>query len=289
MSKELDAPVDNVIQDAPQDHLDNEPSETDLRASAMGWSPKDKWRGDPDKWVDSDTFVKRGENNIPILNERLRKMETSLREKEEAFEEFKRFQKEVGEQKEQALKSQIAQLRAEKAEAVRSGDGDRVIEIEDAIDSLKSRAVTEKNTEFVSEAQRRVEQESARAAAEWIGKPGNEIFDTDPEVAAEATLQFNQLIKEGVLTPAMAQNNPHLALEMMKRRTKEAMPHKFGNQNRNRPGAVETGGGQASTSGMDEEGRSLLAKFKRTGAIKTPEEEKEFVANYITRYGKKNG
>lgn len=34
------------------------PSEIETLAEEMGWSPKDKWRGDPDKWKPAKDFVK---------------------------------------------------------------------------------------------------------------------------------------------------------------------------------------------------------------------------------------
>ncbi len=36
-------------------------------AHNLGWVPLDQWRGDPEKWTDADTFVKRGKEIMPIL------------------------------------------------------------------------------------------------------------------------------------------------------------------------------------------------------------------------------
>jgi hypothetical protein len=41
----------------------------------MGWTAKEKFRGDPERWVDAATFVKNGEESLPILRERLRTLE----------------------------------------------------------------------------------------------------------------------------------------------------------------------------------------------------------------------
>ena len=41
----------------------------------LGWAPRDKWRGDPDNWVDAKTFIERGKSMMPLLkknNEDLR-------------------------------------------------------------------------------------------------------------------------------------------------------------------------------------------------------------------------
>jgi len=36
-------------------------------AQNLGWVPLDQFRGDPEKWVDAETFVKRGQEIMPIL------------------------------------------------------------------------------------------------------------------------------------------------------------------------------------------------------------------------------
>ena len=44
------------------------------RASAMGWSPQENFKGDPERWVDAETYVKRGEEFIPFLQADKRKL-----------------------------------------------------------------------------------------------------------------------------------------------------------------------------------------------------------------------
>lgn len=57
--------------------LGNEvPEEVLKTAREMGWTPKEKFRGNPEKWVDANTYVERGEHVLPILRadrDRLRK------------------------------------------------------------------------------------------------------------------------------------------------------------------------------------------------------------------------
>ncbi len=50
-----DAPAENLA-DAPIEE-EYTPQSTDELAQKMGWSPKDDWRGDPDKWKPSDQFL----------------------------------------------------------------------------------------------------------------------------------------------------------------------------------------------------------------------------------------
>jgi len=49
------------------------------KASQMGWVPQDEWKGDPDRWRPADEFVQRGENIIPIIRDRMDKLEADLK------------------------------------------------------------------------------------------------------------------------------------------------------------------------------------------------------------------
>jgi hypothetical protein len=55
-------------------------SEVETKALSMGWMPKEKFRGDPEKWVPADTFVERGETFVPYLKANNRKLEAKLNE-----------------------------------------------------------------------------------------------------------------------------------------------------------------------------------------------------------------
>lgn len=61
-------------------------SDVEDRARAMGWVSQDEFKGDPDKWRPAEEFVERGEKIMPILQERLGKMEQMLADKSEKLE-----------------------------------------------------------------------------------------------------------------------------------------------------------------------------------------------------------
>jgi hypothetical protein len=48
----------------------------------MGWSPKEQWRGDPNRWIDAPDFVKRGEEVLPILQGHSRKSDAKIQQLE---------------------------------------------------------------------------------------------------------------------------------------------------------------------------------------------------------------
>jgi len=66
-----------------QQALDPEPpAQTDIesRARAMGWKPKEEYRGPEAAWRDAEEFVRRGETELPVIRERYRATERKLAE-----------------------------------------------------------------------------------------------------------------------------------------------------------------------------------------------------------------
>ena len=54
--------------------------EVETRARALGWTDKDSFRGDPNKWIPADEFVRRGEEVMPILRQNNKALERKLAE-----------------------------------------------------------------------------------------------------------------------------------------------------------------------------------------------------------------
>jgi len=52
--------------------------EVQAQAEKMGWIPPSRYKGNPERFVDADTFVERGEIVIPILKKNAQKLEAEL-------------------------------------------------------------------------------------------------------------------------------------------------------------------------------------------------------------------
>lgn len=139
MNKENLQPTDsNANVDAPQT------PDFDSEARAQGWVAKEEFRGNENDWVDAETFVKRGREILPIVRKNNEKLLKELKEAKAIAEEarstakeFQKFQKEQYERKAKELEAQIAQLRSARRDAISSGDGERVDEIEQAQEALR--------------------------------------------------------------------------------------------------------------------------------------------------------
>lgn len=61
----------------------NGPDEQIVKAAReMGWTPQDKFKGDPEKWVDADEFVRRGENLLPLLRKSNARLKSELADRD---------------------------------------------------------------------------------------------------------------------------------------------------------------------------------------------------------------
>lgn len=113
-------------------------------ARQFGWVALDEFRGGEDKWVDAETFVKRGKEITPILrenNKRLQKdldaAKSEIEEIRQTAKEFRQYQKDQLKVKIEQFDNELARLKAAKAQAINDSDGTTVAQIEEAIDSIK--------------------------------------------------------------------------------------------------------------------------------------------------------
>lgn len=88
-------------------------NEAETRARIMGWLPLDKFEGPKERWVDADTYLRRGEEFLPILkanNRKLTDQVTSLEQENrttkqqlaaatEAIDELKKFRSTLNKEK----------------------------------------------------------------------------------------------------------------------------------------------------------------------------------------------
>jgi len=113
-------------------------------ARTQGWVPLDEFRGPEEHWTDAETFVKRGYEINPILRKHnkelkseLEKVKLDAKEAIDAAKEFREYQKTEFEKKRKTLETELAQLRAQRKDAISSGDGDTVDAIEQQMELVK--------------------------------------------------------------------------------------------------------------------------------------------------------
>lgn len=230
-----------------------ESSPVESEARAAGWVPKDEYHGDEAKWVDAPEFVRRGE-----LFDKINRQGSELKEVRKALEALKAHHHTV---KESAYKEALASLRKEKREAFEDGDADKIIQIEEKIDTVRDE-------------QRQFERERAAAATEvargeahpefqaWQNR--NTWYNDSRPMRAFADTLGAELHQNGL--------SPAEVLKKVELEVRKEFPHKFENPNRNKTGAVEAGGKitgrkTADTFELSDTERAIMNRFVRQGVM----------------------
>lgn len=168
------------------------------RARLMGWAPKDKWRGDPDRWIDAKTFNER--TNPGILHERLEKI---AKERERDLQKFEESAARMERMNQAALK-RLTDEHDARIKALQEQRDRQVIEVaaEHGAEAAQQHQ-REWETYIAGEAQKKpVAPEPAPAQADqmpaetaaWVDKHPH--YKTDPTFGAAAFWTMDKIHKE---------------------------------------------------------------------------------------------
>lgn len=268
-----------------------ERSETETRARAMGWVDKADYRGPAENWRDADEFVRRGEEELPIVRERNRDL---ARKNAEIEARISRQEREFAERAAKlermstiALSRQREQLEANyeaaKRQAVEIGDTGRY----DQLSRDHGQAVRQFDQQYyeATAPPKQTGQELPPHVTAEVGAwtQQNPWFNADPllnQYAQAVHMQINQA-KPGL---SIRDNLAEVAREVRQR-----FPEKFSVAER-RATAVESGGGGLPSGGkrakgvseLPAEARSVGNEFVKAGAFKS-------LAEYAKDYWAQDG
>ncbi len=112
---------------AQEAQTEDRPTETaEERAKRLGWKPQAEYSGDPARWRSAEEFIKRGEEDLPVLRERNRMLEKKFgdleRKQAESIDLLQEMTTRVRTADERALKKARTEIEAERIRAVELGD-----------------------------------------------------------------------------------------------------------------------------------------------------------------------
>ena len=226
-------------------------SESETRARAQGWVPKEEWSG-AGKWRDAETFLDRGELFDKI--ERQRKDLQDLRKNQAAFASHL----------ETVRKAEFARamsvLREEKKAAYTDGNPDAILAAEDKMRALEAQAYAAQQQVVV---QPQVSSEPPQEFIEWQGR--NSWYSPSNRAMVDfADAEGHRLQAQGGLSPQQI-------LQEVETRVRREFPHKFTNPNRSKPGAVEASGNRPSNAKEDypltDDQRNVMNRLIRSGTM----------------------
>lgn len=214
-----------------QQQQDQLRQQAETKARAMGWRPKDQFRGDPTKWVEAEEFVRRGEQHLPILRDRLDRTQRELEELRQTSREALEMQRENQKRERARLQAEIDDLKAKRRDAVASGD-------QAAFDAAE-RGIEQREKVMPPEPKAPVEPAAGRdippEALEFEQR--NEWFRSDPVLRRKAIALHNAQLADPDDKRPLAEK-----LLEVENEVKRLHPHKFSNQRRNGASSVDGGG-----------------------------------------------
>ncbi|MBK8161565.1 MAG: hypothetical protein IPK59_23410 [Rhodospirillaceae bacterium] len=228
--------------------------DTESRARAMGWVPKDQFRGPAENWRDAGEFVRRGEEELPILRERLR---STTREIERMNSDFQQRIDMLTRASGVALQRQREQIESAYDAAMREATANADVARFDQLSRDKRQAIDlhDRNIREVVVGDPRQQQQPQRQngqppveVTDWMAR--NPWFQSDDELSAAAAGYSRKLEKE----------RPHLSLAENLAATEryikqERYADRFGGAPR---GAQVEGGSRVSSSNGRRAGSSNL-------------------------------
>jgi hypothetical protein len=240
-----------------------EPTESEAKARRQGWRPKDEYRGPEDKWVDADAFLKRSDEELPVMRERLRKQDRDLADLKGTVAKFAEHHARV---EKVAYERAMAEVKKQRREALAIGDADGFEAAEERLAELKEvkPAATQKEAA----------KEIAPEVQTWV--EANPWFQTDARLAKYAEQVCGELQSED---PTRELSD---ILKEVAREVKGRFPEKFANAKRAAPPAVEGAGVVAAGKGsktyqaLPPDAKKACDDFIRKGLIKSKDEYLKF-------------
>jgi hypothetical protein len=242
------------------------------KAKLMGHVPKEEFRGDPDKWVPPEEFVRRGENIVPIMRERMDKMSSEMTEmKTTVNDAFAFFQKAEANADKRGYDRAVKDIEDKKLQAVEDGDTAAYKKLDAEQASLK-----------------KPEQPAPRQPSgpdpgfpDWHKTHQWYILDKKQRKPRDASSYADFVAVE------LSESDKSLTGDQIRdiaaKAVKERYPEAFENPNRSRGAKVDGGRSQTKPTGkktvadLPKEDREACARFVKT--IKGFTEEK-YLENY---------
>lgn len=258
-----------VEAEADDAEADDASAAVEAQARAKGWRPKDEYEklphADPKKWIDAAAFLKKGEEDGPILRAALRKMEAKADEQAKLLKDIVANQRATVAA---AVKDAVDKLNAQKDEAIAEGDVGKVKAIDAKIEQTKADGKT------ATEATK--EPEAGEALPEefnvWAGK--NPWFTNKKEPAMRAlAIGFYDMLHQDPATSSLSDTEK---LALVTKEVRARYPEKFARAKTNGTveGATHTrrGEGEHSFADLPKEAQDICDRLVRQKVVKSRED-----------------
>ena len=276
MDKNEDVVVEDVVvEDAPKDEAakadESVISEVEQKALKMGWTPLEKFKGDPDKWRPADEFVERGENMLPIIKAQVKRQDREIADLKETLQKFGEYHTKT---EQRAYEKALSELREQRAQAIASGDGAAFDRVDTEINAMKDQFKPPK-----IEAQKQ-DSENDPVYVEWKSR---NTWVNDAKAEHWAFQYGNYLISSGKAERGLD------VFEKISKAARAEFPDKFSNPRRDAAPSVEGGvpaarRGGKSYADIPASDRAACERMAKNGFPDNEKEQAKFKAEYTKSY-----
>lgn len=213
----------------------------EAEASEQGWTPKEEWKGPPEKWTDAKTFVERGEKIAGILKSKVSRLEEKVDNLTESNRKFGEYHKQTLEAQRKKNAERISELETKLAQSITDGDGQAYTQTRREIDELQSQEPPSDEREWAAMSQ------------SWIND--NQWYQTNRKLARYADGISDEIRAEGY--------NGRAYFSELTRRVKEDFPEEFENPKKSKASSVEEGGQISTTNSKAHKYENLPSDAKK--------------------------
>ncbi len=242
----------------------------EAEASKMGWTTKDQFKGDPEKWRSADEFVERGKNMLPIVQAKVKRQEAQI---DELTRTVKDFAEHMSKTEQRAYDRALSDLKQQRKEALAAGDGDTFDKVDDAIDQLKVEAQSKA-------AKVQAASDSDPVYAEWESR---QTWLKDKDMADYGEFVAQRLRNTGEKSTGAE------FLELVTRKVKSQFPEKFENPRRTSAASVEGAAPAARKGGkgyadMPADARAACDRMAKNGFSSDAQAAADFKASFTKNF-----
>jgi hypothetical protein len=169
---------------------------SNYEAGRKGWVPKNQYKKNPDTWVDAQTFLERGDRFVTNLQRDVAKLTQKLEDFEGTKAAFVKFSEDTIARKDVELKEAISALKIQRVQAIREGEDDLAVQLDDRIDLLKEQRNEVKAAPAVAAARKAEPDAQDPVLQEWI-EEDNSWFNDEPKLRDFAIKVGEQMIADG--------------------------------------------------------------------------------------------
>lgn len=256
--------IEEVVDGVVEETVDNKVED---RAKLQGWTPKESFKGDPERWITAEEFVERADNMMPILksvNKKLEKQLTEVLDKygtlENKLKEQEKLTKKMiqihGKYSQESFESKRAELETRKLQAVHDGN----TELYQELNKEQEKIVKPETIEVQDDT---VEQDHPEIK-KWKGE-NKEWYGKDEELTEYADIIANRMGAKG------HSYKEYEFCEAVKKKVQTMFPDKFKNPNAQKETPVDEPGTRGSE----------ISKSKKKGWSDLPKDAKNICAELV--------